>query len=258
MTVDWLLAVGCSLTWGTEITQLRMSLPEDKELAWPAHLGKALSAHTIINRGLPGRSNGSIFRIAMQELISCYNKHGSNGMLVVQWTGPDRLEFVNPFQFDIQELYKTETNTNHPGQEGSYLCVSPAELTIPFLKKQFIGLDYFFVNNWAHTFYQTELLINHSIALTSLANRLGIKILQFNGIDQIDVAVLHNHAVHMLDLIGTEYYRPYEREYAFWPSMRHFPQQRIESGIIEVPTHPTVDEHYQWAATLYKYIQENY
>jgi lysophospholipase L1-like esterase len=264
LTVDWLLAVGCSLTWGTEITQPRISLLEDKELAWPAHLGKSLSAHTIINRGLPGRSNGSIFRVAMEELVKCYNEHGTNGIVVVQWTGPDRLEFVNPFYFDIQEFYKNEVKTNHPGQEGSYLCVSPAELTMQSIQQQFVGLDYFFVNHWAHKFYQTELLVNNSIALTSLANRLGIKILQFNGIDQLDISVLQEHAKHMPDLIGVEYFHPYERDRAFWPSVREFPQYRVKAGdtinskLMEVPTHPTAEEHQYWAEVLYNYIQTTY
>lgn len=241
MTCDWLLAVGCSLTWGSEITSVGKTLPEDKEKAWPTELGNLLGANYTINRGWPGRSNGSIFRIAMQDMAKYQKELGANGIIVVQWSGIGRIEIVNPFVFDFKEI----TRNTHPGQEpGPYLSLSISEILK--LQKKFPGLYDYYINYWGYELYQTELLINKSIALSSLANKLGIKILQFNGIDLIKHDQIPKHARDIFELIRNEYYYPQEK--AFWPLVKHFPGNNI------VPRHPTAEDHTFWAKQLYEYL----
>jgi hypothetical protein len=247
MKKDWLLAVGCSLTWGSEITEVGESLPEDKELAWPAHLGKLLDVNTVINRGWPGRSNGSIYRIAMEDMAKYVNKFGTNGAVVIQWSGRTRIEIVNPFKFEVNKIYKQK---NHPGQEsGPYLNFG-LEIFDPSVQKQFTGLYHYFSNHWAHEFYQIELLVNYSVALTCLAEKLGITILQFNGIDIIDPMQIPAHSEHIFKLIGTEYYSPTNEAECFWR------KYQVWDGYGKVPKHPTAEHHADWANVLYNYMLE--
>ena len=266
MQNDWLLAVGCSLTWGSEITLPRESLEEDKLLSWPAKLGELISCKNVINCGYPGRSNGSIFRTAMEEISKCYETYGSNGLVVIQWTGLHRIEIINPFQFDIKEFYKKEIGVNHhPGQEGSYLCITPNELSNKHIQELFPGLANYYIYNWAYAFYQTELLITYSLAITSFAKSLGIKVFQFNGIDELLANEIPDHAISMSKLIGKEYFHPYDRNFAFWPSKVHFPRTHKKNDsfvfnkeeLVMVPPHPTAEQHKQWAEQIYSYITEN-
>jgi hypothetical protein len=248
MTKDWVLAVGCSLTWGSEITELGESLPEDKLLAYPAQFGKLLNAKQLINRGWPGRSNSSIFRIAMEDMAKYVDELGTNGVVVVQWSGRARIEIVNPFKFQVDKIYNQK---NHPGQEsGPYLNLGPAEISDPSVQKQFTGLYHYFLNHWAHEFYQIELLINYSVALTSLANKLGVTVLQFNGIDAINPTQIPLHATSIFNLIGSEYYCPVDESKTFWRTY-----QKIQNGGI-LPTHPTAEDHADWANVLYNYMLE--
>jgi len=257
MKKDWLLAVGCSLTWGTDTTVVGSSLPEDKDNAWPAHLGTLLRADTVVNRGWPGRSNGSIYRVAQEEIVRCYQEYGTSGMVVIQWTGPARLELVNPFKIDVPaEIKKTAPNVTHPGTEGSFLCVTPQEICgqTGSLSHTLPGVFQYFTNYWAYDFYQQELLLNYSISLTSLANRLGVTILQFNGIDQLITDALQPHAAHMVSMIGKEYMSPTTREYSFWNTYRPIAPS---SGWASLPVHPTRLNHIDWANKLYNYTIEN-
>ena len=259
-SIDWLLAVGCSLTWGTEITKFGESLEEDKLSAWPAHLSNLLNIPTVINRGYPGRSNGSIYRVAVEELANCRKLHGQNGLLVVQWSGESRLEFLNPFRFDVKDFYKTETGQLcHPGQEGAYLCVTPNEISNRHIQQTFPGLYQYFVNFWAHRDYQQELLINHSLSLTGIAEKLGIKIIQFNGIDEIDCSIVPEHSLPVFELIGKEFYNPTERDSTFWHGVtgtfpRFAKNGPFNNGIVPVPRHPTADQHKEWATRLHSYM----
>jgi len=256
---DWLLAVGCSLTWGSEITQPGESLEQDKLSAWPAHLGNLLKANTIINRGYPGRSNNSIYRVAVQELANYKNKLGNNGILIVQWSGEMRLEFFTPFRFDLKKFYKDSCGQHHhPGPEGSYFCVSPNEILDIKIQQSFAGLHQYFFNYWAHQHYQQELLINYSLSLTGLANKLGIKILQFNGIDEIIPDIIPDHASAALSLIDNEYFHPFDRSYAFWNHVTNkFPRAPVwnKNGTFPVPPHPDALQHQIWADKLYEYLQ---
>jgi len=247
MQADWLLAVGCSLTWGSEITQQGESLPEDKDQAWPAALGKHLNVSHIINRGFPGRSNNSIFRVAMQEIVKCYQEFGILGVVAIQWTGLYRMEIVNPFIFDVKEYYKASGQQNHPGQESTYLCISPGDIDNIKIQQQFPGIYHYFLNHWAHDFYQIELLLNYSIALTSLATKLGIKIIQFNGVEALDFDKLPSHAAHMPSLLGKEYINPTNKNLTFW-SVAQGPMD------IRIPAHPNADQHAEWADILYKHL----
>jgi hypothetical protein len=251
MKTDWLLAVGCSLTWGSEITQFGESLLEDKTLAWPAHLGKLLNVSQLTNRGWPGRSNGSIFRIAMEEMASHAANYGTDGMVVIQWSGPARLEIVNPYEINIRSLYRQKY---HPGQEpGPYHSFTPMEVSDKNIQNKFPHLADYFFRHWTHDFYQLELLVNYSVALTSVANSLGIKILQFNGIDELNFDILPPHSQDISGLIGKEYYRPFDRSSAFWPASCHFPRDNIFNI---VPRHPTAEQHEKWANILYNYMLE--
>ena len=256
MKKDWLLAVGCSLTWGTDTTVIGSSVPEDKDNAWPTHLGKLLGAETVVNRGWPGRSNGSIYRIAQEELVRCYQEYGNSGMVVIQWTGPARLELVNPFKIDVPGEIKKTSTSQHPGTEGAFLCVTPQELwgTTGSLSHVLPGVFEYFTTYWAYDFYQQELLINYSVSLTSLANRLGITILQFNGIDQLNPNALHPHAAHMVSMIGKEYMSPTDRDHSFWNTYCKF-----ETGLnwVSMPPHPTTSNHIDWASKLYNYSIDN-
>ena len=256
MKKDWLLAVGCSLTWGSDTTIVGSSVPEDKANAWPAHLGNLLRADTVINRGWPGRSNGSIYRVAQEELVRCYQEYGTSGMVVIQWTGPARLELVNPFKIDVPGEIKKTSNTQHPGTEGSFLCVTPQEICGQngSLTHVLPGVFQYFTTYWAYDFYQQELLINYSISLTSLANRLGVTILQFNGIDQLTADSLQPHAAHMISMIGKEYMFPTNRDYSFWNT---YYSVKTTSGWSELPSHPTTSHHIDWANKLYNYSIEN-
>jgi len=251
MTTDWVLAVGCSLTWGSEITEPGESLPEDKEQAWPAHLGKLLNANQITNRGWPGRSNSSIFRIAMEEMASHCTDYGSAGVVVIQWSGPARLEIINPYELDLSTLYNQK---HHPGQEpGPYVSFTPVDILSKKVQVRFPHLAGYFFKYWTHDFYQLELLVNYSVALTSVANALGIKILQFNGIDELNFDNLPTHSQHVSKLIGKEYYKPFERESAFWPAVCNFPR---DNKFNIVPSHPSAHSHEEWANILYNYMLE--
>ena len=253
MKADWLLAVGCSLTWGSEITQFGESLPEDKDSAWPAHLGALLNTTKITNRGWPGRSNGSIFRIAMEEMAAHCAEYGAAGVVVIQWSGPARLEIINPYEVEVASLYSQK---HHPGQEpGPYISFSPMELTITKIQQQFPHLADYFFRHWIHDFYQLELLVNYSVSITSVANALGIKILQFNGIDELNFENLPAHSQPISKLIGKEYYNPVNRECAFWPSMCHFPR---DNHYNLVPRHPSAEQHAVWATRLYNYMLETH
>lgn len=264
MQADWLLAVGCSLTWGTEITEPGESHEADKLSAWPAHLATLMNIPTVINRGHPGRSNGSIYRVAVEEMAKCKELYGSNGLVVIQWSGESRLEFINPYKFDIKGFYKTELNQHaHPGQEGSYLCVTPNELSNIKMQQQFPGVYHFFANHWAYRDYQQELLINYSVSLTSIAEKLGINILQFNGVDEIDLEITPEHSKPVLSLIGKEFYNPTDRSSSFWHNVTgQFPRYRkfeaSDNRMVKVPPHPTADQHKEWAGTLHTYLQTVY
>lgn len=253
MKSKWLLATGCSLTWGSELTTPNESLPSDKDLAWPAHLGKLLDAEIVSNKAWPGKSNGSIFRTAMEEIVSMHKEHGSDGLVVIQWSGDVRLEVVNPFVWDIVGFNrKLRSIKHHPGQEGPYLNVLPADMLSMDFQKQFVGLAHFFVNHWSHDFYQQELKVTYSVALTSLAKKLGVKILQFNGIDELISDVIPDHAKNLTDLIGEEFFKPFDRTYSFWPHYRHEIKSR---GTKMFPKHPELKHHIDWANTLYNYLK---
>lgn len=260
MTSDWLLAVGCSLTWGSETTLLRSSLPEDKDNAWPAHLGKLLAADTVINRGWPGRSNGSIFRVAVSDMAKYADELGTNGVVVIQWTGAARLEFINPYKIDITGHYLNSMGGAHPGQEDSYLNVTPGDLglspdAIPPIFNDGCIRD-FFIKYWAHEFFQQELLFTYIVSLTSIASRLGIRIVHFNGIDELNVNSLPNHARLLDTLIGKEFYYPYDRSKTFWCSS--MPDTLLirpqPDKVYTLPSHPNTAQHIKWANTLYDYI----
>lgn len=251
MKADWLLAVGCSLTWGSEITHLGSSCPEDNVLAWPAHLSKLLNVSRVTNRGWPGRSNGSIFRVAMEEMTSHVSKYGTDGIVVIQWSGPARLEIINPNKVDVASLYGGH---QHPGQEfGPYHSFSPTDILDKETQHKFPHLAEYVFRYWIHDFYQLELLINYSVSLTSVAKTLGINILQFNGIDELNFDILPSHSQDISKLIGKEYYRPFDRSAAFWPASCHFPK---DTKFNAVPRHPTADQHEQWANVLYDYMLE--
>jgi len=247
MKTDWLLAVGCSLTWGSEITEPGESLPEDKELAWPTHLGKLLGASTVVNRGWPGRSNGSIYRVALADMARYHAELGSNGLVVVQWSGLSRMEIINPRKFDLGSIY--EYQQHHPGQEsGPYLNLSPGELLSPIVNSMLPGLAQYFTHYWQYKFYLTELLVNYSLALTALADKLGIRILQFNGIEQLEFDVLPDHARYTAKLIGSDYYYPADESACFWRRYQLWPGNNV------VPRHPTAEQHADWANVLYNYM----
>ena len=260
MQKDWVLAVGCSLTWGTEISQPRSSLETDKEHAWPAHLGRLLAANTVINRGWPGRSNGSIFRIAVQDMVKYASTIGKNGIVVIQWSGPARLEIVNPYKIDVTGFHMRTTNGYHPGQEGRYLNVTPSDLGLlqnnsnDSLFNSDSLADYF-INFWADDCYQHELLLNNIISLNGIAAKLGIQILHFNGIDELNYQKLPEHSAHLSSLIGKEYYNPTSRAHTFWaqsyPEIAHIPDR---SKIYNLPPHPTAEHHEEWAQILYEYL----
>ena len=261
MQKDWLLAVGCSLTWGTEISQPRSSLKADKDHAWPAHLGRLLDATTVVNRGWPGRSNGSIFRIAVQDMVKYATTNGKNGIAVIQWTGPARLEIFNPYKIDVTGHHMHTTKGHHPGTEGSYLNITPSELGIlqnenqskPLFKSDAIAE--YFLNFWANDMYQCELLFNNIVALNGIATTLGIQILHFNGIDELNYQLLPPHASHLSATIGKEFYNPTSRKHTFWatsyPVMASVPDR---SKIYQLPPHPTADHHADWATILYDYL----
>jgi hypothetical protein len=260
MKTDWLLAVGCSLTWGSETTVVGSSLVKDHDNAWPAHLGKMLSTDTVINRGWPGRSNSSIFRVAASDMIHYANEFGSNGIIAIQWSGNARMEFINPYKIDITEYYRRVNNGNHPGQEGPYLNITPNDLGVfpsnpPILDDVCIR-DYF-LKYWAHEFYQQELLFTYSISLTSIATRLGIRIIQFNGIDELNPASLPSHAAPLNTLIGNEFYYPYDRSKTFWCSAHPdtLKMRPAADEVFKMPHHPTTAQHIEWANTLYDYIK---
>lgn len=254
--MDWLLAVGCSLTWGSEITEKNKSLPQDKDQAWPAHLADLLRIPNVINKGYPGRSNGSIFRVATEEIIKCYQKFGSNGIVVIQWSGPARLEIVNPFVVDVPNWYKKHFNLTHPDQEGPYFNVTPTVFTLSKeFSEKFPFLEQYFFYYWAHDFYQLELWINYSISVTSLAQRLGVKILQFNGIDCLDFSNLPENAAHLTSLIGSEYLEPCNSKTTFWKTYRDLDNA---SSVNYLPQHPTFEEHKDWAKKLYQHLKTVY
>ena len=256
--MDWLLAVGCSLTWGSETTEPKKSLPQDKENAYPKHLADILNIRTVINKSEPGKSNGSIYRVAQEELIKCYQQRGSNGLLVVQWSGLARLEIANPFVIDIPHFFKN-IGITHPGFEGPFLSLTPNEILdeVSALRDQLPHVAEYFVGYWAHDFYQQEMLVNHSISLSSLAEKLGVKILQFNGIDEFNPAALRSEIRYIKDAIGKDWKDPTSRKDTFWYTYR--PESAdYGNGFRNMPTHPTIDEHKDWAKKLYQHLKTVY
>jgi hypothetical protein len=91
------------------------------------------------------------------------------------------------------------------------------------------------------------------VALSSVAKTLGISILQFNGIDELNFDILPPHSRAISGLIGKEYYRPFDRSAAFWPASCHFPR---DNKFHTVPRHPTAEQHEKWANVLYDYMLE--
>jgi hypothetical protein len=215
------------------------------------HLGKLLNAEQVINRGWPARSNGSIYRIGMQDISNCYKQFGNNGVVIIQWSGAMRLEIINPYIFNLDLIYNG--SGTHPGQEsGPYLSFASAEIASKSVQSRFKGLYEYFFNHWAYQPYQQELLINYSLSLTALAEKLGITIIQFNGIDEIIPSILPEHVLPALELLGKEFYYPTDRSKTFWKVPR-----KLQEGSM-MPIHPTAEQHEAWATTLYNYMLDTH
>jgi lysophospholipase L1-like esterase len=74
--------IGDSFTYGDE-------LPDPRQSAWPAVLGNLLNK-SVVNMGRKGSSNTRI----VKRIIDCAFKDDTE-LMVIAWSGPDRLEFYN-------------------------------------------------------------------------------------------------------------------------------------------------------------------
>jgi hypothetical protein len=250
----WLLAVGDSCTWGTDLTEEHASLPEDLTKAWPVHLGKLLNVPStnIVNRGWPGRSNDSIFRIAIQEMTRIAKHVGPNGVVVIGWTAFARWELFNPYELDIN-------HGRHPGQEGPYLIVNIADvLEKGRLRKQLPEIvDYFTkFRIWEHA--ELEHVLDYIISTTALAKSLGLKIVHFNAVDEIRVDQVDGPARHLPEFIGPEFIHPYDRDWAMWPRYAVFPRSDEGGKIVSSPLHPNEEQHKDWANVLFDHLNKIY
>jgi lysophospholipase L1-like esterase len=254
LTPLWLLAIGDSCTWGTDLTEPHCSLPEDLAKAWPAHLGKLLSISesNVINRGWPGRSNDSIFRIAIQDITRIANAIGPNGVVAIGWTAFTRWEIFNPYELNID-------HGRHPGQEGPYLMVNIADvLEKGRLRDELPELvDYYTkFRIWEHA--ELEHVLDYIISTTALAKSLGIRIIHFNAVDEIRPNTIDGPARHLLDCIGPEFIKPFDRNWAMWPRYAVFPRSTEGGKIVASPLHPTEADHKDWANILFDHLNKIY
>ena len=94
-TPAWVLAVGCSMTYGSELYDDAAGQCTDdrarQDVAWPAQLGRRLGLESR-NMGMPGGSNDRIVRKVLAVLAEVLHGRCPPPIVVVGWSGPTRME----------------------------------------------------------------------------------------------------------------------------------------------------------------------
>ena len=228
----WVLAVGCSMTYGSELYDDAAGQCTDdharQDVAWPAQLGRRLGLESR-NMGMPGGSNDRIVRKVLAVLAEVLHGRCPPPIVVVGWSGPARMELH---------------------ANGEWVQVNP-QTPQAFQRSRLAGLV-----AELHTYAtdgrtSAQRWLAHAIGLGAVLDRHGVPYVFFDAIQSLR-RLVEEHAPELTEhllLLDTRRYVGLER----WDG--DMLSRLKAAGATWRGRHPGPDGHSAWAQLLEPYAR---